>query len=94
MSIVIIGGHERMACQYKELCKNYKCRAKVFTKPAGNLKEQIGNPDLIILFTNTVSHKMVQCALSESERSKADVVRCHTSSKNALQEILEERCKG
>ncbi len=29
------------------------------------MKNQIGNPDLIILFTNTVSHKMVQFVLSE-----------------------------
>ena len=32
MSIVIIGGHERMETQYKDICKKYKCKAKVFTK--------------------------------------------------------------
>lgn len=31
MSIVIIGGHERMESQYKEICRKYKCKAKVFT---------------------------------------------------------------
>ena len=25
MSIVIIGGHERMETQYKQICKKYKC---------------------------------------------------------------------
>lgn len=92
MSIVIIGGHDRMVCQYKKICKEYKCKAKIFTQMSGNLKEQIGKPDLIVLFTNTVSHKMVRCALSEAERSNTDVVRCHTSSGNALTEILEEKC--
>ncbi|RDU24715.1 DUF2325 domain-containing protein [Anaerosacchariphilus polymeriproducens] len=93
MSVVIIGGHDRMICQYKKICKEYKCRAKVFTQMCGNLREQIGCPDLIVLFTNTVSHKMVKCALTEAERSNADVVRCHTSSGNALVEILEEKCR-
>ena len=59
MSVVIVGGHDRMVCQYMKICKNYKCKAKVFTRMAGNLKTQIGQPDLIILFTSTVAHKMV-----------------------------------
>ncbi|MCI8484462.1 MAG: DUF2325 domain-containing protein [Lachnospiraceae bacterium] len=92
MSIVIIGGHDRMVCQYKKICRAYKCKAKVFTQMSGNLKEKIGRPDLMVVFTNTVSHKMAHCALSEAEKVKADVVRCHTSSGNALEGILMERC--
>lgn len=94
MSVVIIGGHDRMVCQYKKICKAYQCRAKVFTQMSGNLKEKIGSPDLIVLFTNTVSHKMVRCALTEAERTNADVVRCHTSSGTALEEILAEKCSA
>lgn len=40
MSIVIIGGHDRMACQYKEICKKYQCKAKVFTQMSGNLEKK------------------------------------------------------
>ena len=75
MSVVIIGGHDRMVCQYKKICKEHKCKAKVFTQMPAKLSSQIGSPDLIILFTNTVSHKMVKCAVAEAERSKAEVVR-------------------
>lgn len=89
MSVVIIGGHDRMVCQYKKICKEHKCKVKIFTQMAGNFKNQIGSPDLIILFTNTVSHKMVKSAVVEAERSNANVVRCHSSSGNALNEILE-----
>ena len=32
MSVVIVGGHDRMVCQYMKICKNYKCKAKVFTQ--------------------------------------------------------------
>lgn len=92
MSVVIIGGHDRMVCQYKKICKEYKCKAKVFTQMTGNLVNQIGSPDLIILFTNTVSHKMVKCAITEAEKQNADVIRCHTSSGNALNEILKNVC--
>lgn len=92
MSVVIIGGNERMECQYKEICKQHRCKAKVFTKMKGNLKTQIGKPDLIILFTSTVSHKMVHCALKEAERYNVPVERSHSSSANALNNILEGCC--
>ena len=92
MSVVIIGGHDRMVCQYKQICKSFNCKAKVFTQMSATLSKQIGNSDLIVLFTNTLSHKMVRCAVEEAERCNADVVRCHTSSKNALQEILGSVC--
>ena len=92
MSVVIVGGHDRMVSQYKQLCKSYKCKAKIFTQMTANLSEQIGSPDLIILFTNTVSHKMVRCAVTEGQKCNASIVRCHTSSKNALNEILQNEC--
>lgn len=92
MSVVIVGGHDRMVCQYKKICKEYRCKAKVFTQMSGNLKDKIGSPDLLILFTNTVSHKMVRCAVTEAEKCNADIVRCHTSSGSALNEILEKAC--
>lgn len=92
MSVVIVGGHDRMVCQYKKICKDYNCRVKVFTQMSGNLKNMIGSPDLLILFTNTVSHKMVRCAVNEAEKCHADIVRCHTSSRAALNEILEKVC--
>ena len=90
--VVIIGGHDRMVCQYKKICKEHNCKAKVFTQMPAKLGNQIGSPDLIILFTNTVSHKMVRCAVAEAERCNADVVRSHTSSGSALTEILEKVC--
>ena len=85
MSVVIIGGHDRMVSQYKKICKNYNCKAKVFTQMSASLDKQIGRPDLLVLFTNTVSHKMIRCALDEV---KTEIVRCHTSSGTALTEIL------
>ena len=91
MSVVIIGGHDRMVAQYKKICKKHNCKAKVFTQMPGNMKGQIGSPDLMVLFTNTVSHKMVKCALGEAQRSNTDIVRCHTSSGSALEEILTQK---
>ena len=32
MSVVIIGGHDRMVGQYKKICRQFNCKAKVFTR--------------------------------------------------------------
>ena len=90
MSVVIIGGHDRMVCQYKKICKQYKCKAKVFTQMSANLSKQVGSPDLIVLFTNTVSHKMVMNASQEAKRNNIPIVRIHRSSTSALQSVLED----
>lgn len=94
MNIVIVGGNECMECRYKEICKQYGCKAKVFTKMPADFKRKIGTPDLLILFTNTVSHKMVVPALSEASRKNTCVARCHSSSSSALKEVLDNHFKG
>ncbi|MBQ9853396.1 MAG: DUF2325 domain-containing protein, partial [Ruminiclostridium sp.] len=38
MSVVILGGNECMVRQYKDLCKEYQCSAKVISKMTGTLK--------------------------------------------------------
>ena len=76
MSVVIIGGNERMVCQYTDICKDYGCKAKVFPKEHGSVKKKIGNPDLMILFTNTVSHKMVITASQEAKKNNLHWITC------------------
>ena len=53
--------------------------------------KNIGSPDLLVLFTNTMSHKMVRCAMNEAKGQKnLRIVYSHASSKAALRSILEE----
>ncbi len=87
MSVVIVGGNECMERQYQEICKRHGCKSKVFCKYRTGMEERIGQPDLLILFTHTVSHKAVHCAVS-SVPETTEIVRSHSSSKSALVEIL------
>lgn len=93
MSVIIIGGNERMERLYQEACFEHGyTRAKVFTKAGGGIRRKMGDADLYILFTNTVSHKMALSALGEAKRCNACVERCHSSSLCALREILKNHC--
>lgn len=89
MSVVIVGGNECMTRQYKDLCREYKCKVKVYPKTVRGLKD-IGSPDLLVLFTSTVSHKMVRCVLNDARRTNTRIARSHSSSIAALKSILDE----
>ena len=79
MSVVIVGGNDCMVRRYKDICKEYKCTAKVFTQMKDGLKGKIGTPDLLVLFIGNMSHKMMRCALLETKGSAS-----------ALRNILEK----
>ncbi|MBQ8927281.1 MAG: DUF2325 domain-containing protein [Oscillospiraceae bacterium] len=89
MSVVIVGGNDCMTRQYKDICESFRCRAKVFTQMHDGLKNKIGSPDLLVLFTGTASHKMIKLAL-HSTGANTHVVRSHSSSASALKSILQE----
>lgn len=93
MSVVIVGGNECMTRRYCDLCKEYCCKAKVYPKFARGFKN-LGNPDLLVLFTSTMSHKMLQSVLSTTKGQNIRIARCHTSSMAALRQILETHIEG
>lgn len=90
MSIVLVGGLDRMHDTYKNVCKKYGHMLKVFTQMPAKFDKVIGSPDGIVLFTGTVSHSMVKVAVKEAKRKKIPVVRCHSSSAASLEETLKE----
>lgn len=44
----------------------------------------------MILFTNTVSHKMVHSAVTEAKSKDIHIVRSHSSSASSLNAVLQE----
>ncbi len=94
MSVVILGGNECMERRYRELCEAYQCRAKVLTKPRGGLRNKIGHPDLMVLFTSTMSHKMLRGALCEVQGKDIIIEHCRTSSLSALDSVLKKHISG
>lgn len=88
MSVIIIGGNERMERDYALACSRHGCTAKIFTRRHKDLRHVFGCPDLCILFTSTVSHNMVRIATDEARRRNVPLARSHTSSLAALNALL------
>lgn len=94
MSIVLVGGHDRMHDEYKGICSKRGHRVKVYTQMPARFNKAIGNPDGIVLFTGTVSHKMILTAMKEAKRKNIPVLRCHNSSATSLEGLLQQLEKG
>ncbi|MBQ2823327.1 MAG: DUF2325 domain-containing protein [Oscillospiraceae bacterium] len=92
MSVVLVGGNDRMATRYKDICKSYNCKAKVFTQMPSDFDNKLGNPDLMVVFTNTCSHKMVNSVNQGSAKYNIPVARIHSASVSALKTILNQYC--
>lgn len=92
MSIVVVGGNDRMATRYKDICRSYNCKAKVFTQMPSDFENKLGTPDLMVVFTNTCSHKMVKRVNQKSAKHDIPVARIHSASVSALKFILDKYC--
>lgn len=92
MSVVVVGGNDRMAGRYKDICESFNFKAKVFTQMPGDFENKLGNPDLMVVFTNTCSHKMVCRVNNRSRKNNIPVIRVHSAGATALKSVLEEYC--
>ena len=92
MSVVVVGGNDRMAARYRDICKEYNCKAKVFTQMPSDFENKLGAPDLMVVFTNTCSHKMVNSVNRQSRKNDIPVARIHNASVNALKRVLDRYC--
>ncbi len=81
-----------MATRYKDICREYNCKAKVFTRMPSDFENKLGTPDLMVVFTNTCSHKMVNRVNQRSQKYDIPVARIHSASVSALKNILEQYC--
>lgn len=90
MSIVIVGGYDRMHDTYKNIGSRYGHRLKIFSQMPTKFEKVIGAPDGIVLFTDMVSHKMMIKTIKEAKRKNIPVIRCHGSSACSLENSIKE----
>lgn len=90
MSIVLVGGHDRLHKEYKGIGSKFGHKVKVYTQMPTKFDKIIGTPDVILLLINTVSHKMVNVAVKEAKRKNIPIIRCHNSSINSVENSMKD----
>jgi len=88
MSVVILGGNECMVRRYQDVCAQHGHEAKVFTHLKTDMGGKIGSPDLLVLFTGTMSHKLLKSAINETRGGNTVIARAKSASVASLKAIL------
>lgn len=90
MSLLVIGGHERMEKDYYNIAKKRGYKTKVYTTMSSQVKNSIGSPDAIVIFTSTVSHKLSKIVEQQAKKMDIPIIRHKNSSKVAFNECLSQ----
>ena len=96
MSLVVVGGNERMKRDYIQLAKNRGYKAKVVLNMSSRVKRSIGSPDAIVIFTSTVSHKLMASVETQAKKQDIPIIRNKYNSKFAFEQSLDlvDECTG
>jgi effector-binding domain-containing protein len=89
MCIAIIGGVKGMEREYKEILEKNGCKYKIFNQKMPDFDKKIKNVDGVIIFTNTVSHKLTTNCVALCRKKGILMARTHSSSINKLEKSIE-----
>jgi len=88
MSIVLVGGMDRLGEQYQIEARNLGMDLQIFSRAQRNLGNSIRSADAVVIFTNKVSHQARHDAFSEAKKRGIPVVMHHACGVCSLRECL------
>jgi len=88
MSIVLVGGMDRLGEQYHKEAKNHGVELRIFSQATLKMASKIKHADAVVIFTNKVSHKARNEALSAAKKQGIPVYMHHACGVCTLRECL------
>jgi ABC-type sugar transport system substrate-binding protein len=91
MCAALVGGMDRLRNEYIEAAKGLGVTLKVFTGQERSIKNQLGDLDMMILFTGKVSHAARVEAIKHAKANRIPVHMVHSSGVSALRKCFENQ---
>lgn len=88
MSIVLVGGMDRLGEQYHKEAKIHGMELRIFSQASLNMASKIKNADAVVIFTNKVSHKARNEALVAAKKQGIPVYMHHACGVCTLRQCL------
>lgn len=89
MCAALVGGMDRLRQEYIDTAKGLGVSLKVFTGQERSIKSQLGEIDMMILFTGKVSHAARTEAVKHAKSHKIPLHMIHSSGVSALRKCIE-----
>jgi len=90
MSVVLVGGMDRLGNQYRKEAKRMGMKLRIFNQSENDLEGKIGSADAVVIFTNKVSHQARNQAVATAKRRGIPLFMHHGCGVCTLRECL--RC--
>lgn len=90
MCAAVIGGMDRLKRDYINAAKKEGYRLKVLTGKENRIAGKLGSADLLILFTNQLSHSARREALAHARKKNIPVVQSHSCGVSSLRDSLSQ----
>ncbi|MDR2488595.1 MAG: DUF2325 domain-containing protein [Desulfovibrio sp.] len=88
MCAALVGGMDRLRKEYVETAKTLGIDLKVFTGQERSIKNQLGELDMIILFTGKVSHAARSEAVKYAKTNRIPLHMSHSSGIASLRKCI------
>lgn len=91
MCAVLVGGMDRLRNDYITAARGLGVELKVFTGQERSIRSQLGEVDLMILFTGKVSHAARVEAVKHAKANGIPLHMIHSSGVSSLRKCIEEQ---
>jgi hypothetical protein len=91
MCIGLIGGMDRLKQDYISTAKDSGCALKVFTGKEHRIADKLGQLDMLIMFTNKISHAARREVMAHARANNIPVQMLHSCGVSTLRQALNIR---
>lgn len=88
MCVTLIGGMDRLKAGYEAAAREHGCRLHCIPRNERNFSEKIGSPDLLIVFTNKISHEAKRKACDAGRARGIPVRLVHSCGVSTLRDCI------
>ncbi len=88
MSIVLVGGMDRLGVNYQREAERQGMNLRIFSQAQHNMKSKIKHADAVVIFTNKISHQARHEAFSEAKKQGIPIFMHHACGVCTLRECL------
>lgn len=89
MSIVLVGGMDRLGEKYQKEAKDLGMELSIFNRAKQCMEAKIKHADVVVIFTNKISHQARHDAFTAAKRQGIPVVMHHACGVCTLRECLK-----
>lgn len=89
MSIILVGGMDRLGEKYQKEAKELDMDLHIFSQAKHNMGSRIKHADAVVIFTNKVSHQARHDAFSAAKKQGIPVIMHHACGVCTLRECLK-----